>query len=428
MYSHNYFRLQKADSEKRDQPLFAKHSFFHDINSYVQIHRKIICSLVAVVFIFIISSSTTLKAQDSCGIRISIITCGVGEDLYSCYGHSAVRVIDSCAQTDIVYNYGTFDFGDPQFYYKFTRGKLLYYLAQEQYNRFMSTYISEGRSVYEQVLDLNHTDAVMIQTYLVNNLKEENRYYHYDFLLDNCSTRIRDIFTDLFKVNFKFGYSMTDDSCSFRTILDQYEKDKHWERFGVNLLMSNVVDDKMTNLQSMFLPDYLMKGFTDATLHDHRVVAETIQLLPQRVTIPSEPNHPRIIFWVLFFIILALSFKKKFQTALLYFDVFFFMILGLLGCFMLFMWFGTEHVVCRYNRNLMWAFPLHLVFAFLLPRGSDLVAKYARYASWLVILSMIYGMFAIQQYIPEITPILLLIIIRLGRYSRQTMYFNFNQR
>ncbi len=377
-------------------------------------------------FLFIFCFSY-LHAQDSCRLRVSIITCGVGEDLYSCYGHSAVRIVDACAGTDVVYNYGTFNFGDPDFYTKFTRGKLAYYLNDETFEGFISTYVREGRGIIEQVLQLSQEDAGRMQLFLKNNLKEENKYYHYDFLLDNCSTRIRDIFSVLFASRFQFGHSMADDSCSFRTILDHYEKNKHWERFGINLLLSHVVDQKMTNLQSMFLPDYLMKGIADATLDGKRIVQETVPVLPQIVSIPSQINQPKIVMWALLLVVVFLSFNKKLKSFLLYVDVLFFLLLGLLGCFMLFMWFGTEHLVCSYNRNLFWAFPLHVVFAFMLPRGSEKVRLYARYASWLVILSMVYGLFAIQPYIPEITPLLLLIILRLGHYSRQTAYFAFNK-
>jgi hypothetical protein len=249
--------------------------------TYKKIVQKIMTILFPRVFLFVCGFSFLFlnlrtSAQDSCRLRISILTCGVADELYSCYGHSAVRVTDSCAGIDVVYNYGTFNFGDPDFYSKFTRGKLPYYLNDEEMNGFMSTYIHEGRSVKEQVLNLSEEDARKIQSYLINNLKEENKYYRYDFLLDNCSTRIRDIFSDVFKSRFEYGYSMADDSCTFRTILDYYEKEKHWERFGINLLMSNVVDDKMTNLQSMFLPDYLMRGLSNARLDDRRIVNESI--------------------------------------------------------------------------------------------------------------------------------------------------------
>ena len=366
-------------------------------------------------------------AQDTSRLRVSILTCGVGEDLYSCYGHSAIRIIDSSTGTDIVYNYGTFNFGDPDFYSKFTRGKLPYYLNDENFQGFIGTYINEGRGVTEQLLDLTDKDAKMVQYFLSDNLKEENKYYRYDFLLDNCSTRVRDIFPTLFNTRFEFGHSMADDSCSFRTILDQYEKNKHWERVGINLLMSHLVDNKMSNVQSMFLPDYLMKGISEATLDGKPIVKETISILPQIVAIPTEVNQPKMLLWAFLFAVVFLSFNKTFQPWLVYVDVLLFMLLGLLGCFMLFMWFGTEHAVCSYNRNLFWAFPLHLIFAFMLTRNSDKASRYARYASWLVTLSMLYGLIATQAYMSEIIPLLLLILFRLGKYARRSTYFAFNK-
>jgi hypothetical protein len=382
---------------------------------------------VLILLALLLSKFTSSVAQDSSGVRISIITCGVGQDLYSIYGHSAVRLIDSIHQTDVVYNYGTFNFGDPDFYIKFTRGKLPYYLNLESFSDFMNIYAEEGRSVYEQVLDLSPSDEKKMIDFLATNLKPENKYYRYDFLFDNCSTRIRDIFSKEYGKRFQYGSAMKDDSISFRTLLNYYERNLHWERFGINLLMSHQVDWKMTNEQSMFLPDYLMKGLRNASLDGKPLIKETLQLLPEPSFVKDVPNQPRIVFWLLFVVIMLLSFIPMMKTPLLFFDVFLFMALGLLGCFMLFMWFGTEHKVCAWNRNLLWALPLHLVFAFLIPRKSDMAAKYARYASILIVISLLYNLFAEQKYIVEITPIILLIIFRLNSYTTKYKLSSFNQ-
>lgn len=352
--------------------------------------------------------------------KISILTCGAGEDLYSVYGHSAIRVVDSNRMSDVVYNYGTFNFGDPDFYMKFTRGKLDYYVNDESYEGFVSMYQEDGRSVYEQVLELNPTDAKTVNDFLINNLKEENKYYKYDFLFDNCSTRLRDVFTKSFGKRFTLGRIIADDSMSFRTVLNYYERNVHLERFGINLLMSHQVDDKMTNEQSTFLPDYLMRAMAVSTLDGKSIVKETIQLLPEKNTIKSTTNEPKLYAWLLLLVVVIISFSPL-KNFLVYFDVLFFLILGLLGCFMLFMWFGTEHKVCQWNRNLLWAFPLHLVFAFLIPRESTKKMLYAKYASSLLLVSMFYSLFAQQEYIAEITPILILILYRLSKYARPSM-------
>jgi hypothetical protein len=226
------------------------------------------------------------------------------------------------------------------------------------------------------------------------------------------------MFSNYFGKRFTYGRVLADDSVSFRTILNYDERNIHWERMGINLLLSHRVDDKMTNEQSMFLPDYLMKGLARATLDGQPLIKETLQLLPEPNTFPEQSNQPRMLFWALLLVIVFLSLSPKIKRFLLFFDVLFFLLLGLLGCFMLFMWFGTEHQVCAWNRNILWAFPLHVVFAFMIARNTEKVKDYARYASWLLVISMLYNLFADQQYIAEITPILLLILLRLNHYSR----------
>ncbi len=356
-------------------------------------------------------------------LRISILTCGTGEELYASFGHSAVRIIDSSANTDVVYNYGTFNFSDPDFYSKFTKGKLPYYINDDNYEQFINTYKYEQRSVYEQVLQVNTTDAHAIQSYLHTNLKPENKFYKYDFCFDNCSTRIRDIFNTCFGKRYSWGYVIANDSVSYRTILDHYLQNKHWERFGINMLMSNKVDACMSNESSMFLPDYLMKGFRQATLDAKPIVAQTIEILPSIKTDSTTTNIPKAIFWVLFFLILMFSMQAKYKNLLRFFDIVYFFILGLLGILMLFMWFGTEHASCTWNRNLFIFLPTHLVFAFILSRNNTYTATYAKYALWILLFAVCSSLVASQKYMSELTPIILLTAYRLSVYAR-TLFLN----
>jgi hypothetical protein len=399
---------------------------YFSINFAFFMKQAIRCLLVLLINSHISYSKIpdTIFQQTNCGIRVSVLTCGAGNDLYSSYGHTALRIFDSCKLTDMVYNYGTFNFSDPQFYSKFVRGKLDYYLNDETYDGFMEIYVDEGRGVHEQILNLNHEEAHQIQLFLLNNLKEENKYYKYDFLFDNCSTRVRDIFDSIFKSNFNYARVITDDSVSFRTVLDYYERNIHWERFGINLLLSHQVDDKMTSRQSMFLPDYLEQGMAKATLNGKAFVQETKILLASNINMANTPNQPRILFWGFVICLFFLSLNKKIAQYFIYFDVLFFLILGLLGCLMLFMWLGTEHKVCAWNRNLLWAFPLHVVFAIWLPLSNFRVPQYAKAALSLLFVTMFYGLFAEQKYIIEISPVLVLIVWRLSTYANPLRQFN----
>jgi hypothetical protein len=377
--------------------------------------------IVLFTILYSVFTSFSIIAQDTSRLRISILTCGTGEELYSSFGHSAVRIIDSNKGTDVVYNYGTFNFSDPDFYLKFTKGLLPYYINDDEYNRFLGTYQEEKRSVIEQVLNLSQTDAESISAFLINNLKPENKEYKYDFCFDNCSTRIRDIFSKTFDKRFTWSKIIPNDSVRFRTILDYYLRNAHWERFGINMLLTSNVDAYMTNQSIMFLPNYLMKGFQDATLDGHQLVAQTIQLLPESNPITDKPNIPKRVFWGLLIGVVIIS-LTRFKKLLLFFDVFYFLVLGLLGCLMLFMWFGTEHASVKYNRNLFIFLPTHLIFAFLLPRKPTWVSKYAKVASWIILIGVLSSLFFTQKYMAELTPLILLTLYRLRHYTKQVHY------
>src|SRR4051794_37017998 len=103
------------------------------------------------IFSFLIFNFSFLQAQtDTSHLRISLLTCTPGEDLYSTFGHSALRVTDSVGNDDIVFNYGTFDFSEPGFYMKFIRGKLTFYLSTEDFDSFIQFYKEESRGITEQ--------------------------------------------------------------------------------------------------------------------------------------------------------------------------------------------------------------------------------------------------------------------------------------
>ena len=118
---------------------------------------------------FILHFAFRISAQtDSSHLRISLLTCTPGEDLYSTFGHSALRVTDSLNNDDIVYNYGTFDFDEPGFYMKFIRGKLMYYLSTEDFNSFKEFYQSEQRGITEQILNLSSSEKKKYKTVIAS--------------------------------------------------------------------------------------------------------------------------------------------------------------------------------------------------------------------------------------------------------------------
>jgi hypothetical protein len=151
-----------------------------------------------------------------------------------------------------------------------------------------------------------------------------------------------------------------------------------WNRFGIDVLLGNHLDEAMTNKQAMFLPDYLMKGFDNAALHQRSLVSETNILLPN-----GQPNNttiftPVFLFSLLLVIMIALSFLKN-KTAgktLEMLDRIFFFLTGLLGLLMLALWLARVDMVCRNNYNILWALPTHAIIAFIINKQSKWIKYY----------------------------------------------------
>jgi hypothetical protein len=351
----------------------------------------------------------------ACNLRISLLTCGPGADLYTVFGHSGLRVIDSAAHTDIVFNYGTFEF-DEDFYVNFTLGKLLYSVSEQSFRDFMIEYRVEQRSVIEQDLNLGCREKHQLYDALLTNAMPQNRDYLYQYLFDNCSTRPRDMVKKNAGDSVQFKRILPDPAPTFRNLLHVYLDNgkQYWSEFGIDLLLGSKIDRSVSNEESMFLPDYLMKGFDSATVASAPLVAA------KRILIPAAPQAdegfvltPAIVTIALLIlgVIVTISKSKRAQNI---FDAIFFFVLGLMGCFMLFMWFGTDHELCASNYNVLWTLPTHIIMAFFIRRNSSFVKKYFAVSSAICVLLLITTPFFPQDFHHAFFPLIILSALRGG--------------
>jgi len=365
-------------------------------------------------------------AQDSCNLQISLLTCAPGEELYSTFGHTALRIQDSARGTDYIYNYGTFEFG-PDFYTKFIRGKLLYFLSVENFTDFVYEYQMQSRSIQEQILQLSCTEKQRLYSSLQTNALEQNRYYKYDFLFDNCTTRAGDIVVKNVDSSIVFKNILPGNGPSFRNLIHSYLNAGHeyWSKLGIDILLGVKLDRKVTNREAMFLPDYLLKGFDNADLGNHSLVAPPQTILKMPSPLNGKPLFtPFFVFTLLLVLIVVISLVQWnwARTTIRVFDFLFFFILGLAGFLLLFMWFGTDHKVCQNNYNLLWALPTNTVAAFFVHGRKSWVEKYFSVVLWLSIILMVAWFFLPQQMNNALIPVLLLIIYRSWRLSKSKLY------
>jgi len=185
------------------------------LSSRIQIKNMKRFSLLIALFF---SLTNVLNAFElSPAAEVSVLTCSPGDDFYESYGHSAIRVKDIAQNYDMVFNYGTFSFSD-DFMKMFVMGKLRYWIEPEVYPSFRYQYDSENRSIYEQILNISAAQKQQLFAYLLNNAKEENKYYWYDFLYNNCSSKLRDVIEE--STGIVFSEKRT--KKSFRELIDSY--------------------------------------------------------------------------------------------------------------------------------------------------------------------------------------------------------------
>jgi hypothetical protein len=381
-----------------------------------QILKKLFLLCVSVLS-FLLSS-----AQDSCALRISLLTCTPGSELYSTFGHTALRVQDPAAGTDLVFNYGTFEFTE-DFYAKFIRGKLRYSLSVERFDDFIYNYQLESRSVVQQQLLLSCTEKEKLYDALQINSLEQNRYYRYDFLFDNCTTRARDIVTDNTATPVSFKNILPEEIPTFRDLIHSYldAGKQYWSKLGIDLLLGAKLDRKVTNLQSMFLPDYLLKGFDSAFVNGRPLAtpAESVLQMPSPLA-DTAIFTPFVVFSLLLLLVLVASLENSKWTKkiVIVFDFLFFFALGLAGIVLLFMWFGTDHTVCQNNYNLLWALPTHVLVAFFLHTNKAWVRRYSKIVLVLSCLLALTWFLLPQQMNIALFPVLLLIMFRSWQLSK----------
>lgn len=375
---------------------------------------KKIAVLLAVFFCLAISSFSQR-------LRISVLTCAPGDELYSLFGHTALRITDSTNGTDIIYNYGTFDFNDPDFYTKFVRGKLDYFLSAENVPDFLYEYQMTSRPVIEQELLLSDSEKQAIANAITKNLEGNNKYYKYDFLYDNCTSRIRDIL--IRSAGMQVENTLTPKGTSFRNMLHEYMNrgGLGWTKLGIDIILAVPADKKVTINESMFLPDYLMKGIDKAVYAAYPLVSRKRILLD----IPmhkkkSSNNNPLYILSIIALATLVVSFIKtapaKKITHII--DRLLFLLTGCIGLLLLFLWFGTDHTAFVGNYNLLWAIPVNILPAFIPSWKAVWLRKY------FFISAVIYGLLLAswfwlpQQLNIALAPVVVLLLFTTARLSK----------
>ncbi|MDC8000081.1 DUF4105 domain-containing protein [Aequorivita todarodis] len=353
--------------------------------------------------------------------EISILTIGPGAELYDKFGHSAFRIKDTLSGVDVVFNYGKFDFNTPNFYTKFARGKLLYELGVSYYQPFLESYIAQNRWVKEQTLNLSHSEKQAISDFLWNNALPENKKYKYDFFFDNCATKIRDVIQKVLGDKLEFKEDHIKEELTFRQLIQQNLQANTWGSMGIDIALGAVIDRKAKPIEYQFLPEYVYEGAANAVIHrngtSESLVKQTTVLFENRPT-PPDTNFllsPLFILGLLGLLIVFVTFRDyKRNVRSRYLDAFLFFFTGLIGIFLLLLWFATDHTATANNYNLLWAFPIS-IFLIVAIAKKRVIPKLKRYVLLLILLLVllaIHWLTGVQVFAIALLPLLLALAVR----------------
>lgn len=315
-----------------------------------------------------IGNTTNYAGTPADSIRVSLLTCSPHDEIYSLYGHTAIRYEDKASKTDIVVNYGMFSFKKPLFVARFVLGLTDYEMGIQDFNDFCYEYQYFGSQVTQQEINLTPEEKGQLLKALQDNYANA-RVYRYNYFYNNCTTKARDII--LKSINGKIEYkNAIDKSVSFRDLIHGCNANYSWASFGNDLLLGFKADMQTTREEQQFLPDNLMRDFGQAKI----VSADgSARPLVKNTEIIVKGNDyaiagktkvtPQFVFITLLLLIAAIvvaEFKTK--KRFLWVDISLLLASGLAGLILFVMLF-SEHPTTSTNLQIFILCPLNLYWA-----------------------------------------------------------------
>ncbi|CAM4157238.1 DUF4105 domain-containing protein [Flavobacterium sinopsychrotolerans] len=304
-------------------------------------HTASFKKIALLLFLFLtLHLSFGQNIQLSKNTHVSVITCGTGNESYSLFGHTAIRVQDTASAIDVVYNYGAFDFNTPNFVMKFIKGDLQYFAVAHSYPDFINQYQYEKRSVYEQELNIPVDLKQKLFDNLNTSLASADSHYTYKFIDKNCTSMVVDIINKT--LDTVAIVKNTDTDITYRTILYPYFDGHFYEKLGTSIIFGKKVDQLGTKI---FLPFELQKSLKKVSFQNQPLAQENKTIIEFKNEAPfSWWNNPYTYFILLSFIVFI---NKK------SIDLFYLSIIGILGIFFAFVGLYSSHLELGYNYNIL---------------------------------------------------------------------------
>lgn len=325
-----------------------------------------ICGSQFLLFILLsLFSLPQFQAEElSKNVRVSVLTCGTGNEVYALFGHTAIRITDQATNLDIVYNYGAFDFATPNFVGKFAKGDLQYFATSEAFSDFVLQYQYEQRAIVEQELHMTDAQKQSLFDELNRVLVSNEGTYTYKFIDKNCTNMAVDL------LNKTLGSNVISKrenlNFTYRETLFPFFDGHFFEKLGTSIIFGTKVDQQATLL---FLPIELLQSLATTEISG-KPLAEKAEV------ILAQPNQkPPFSWWnnwvVYLGVLLAILILNKKIISLTFLTL-----VGIIGLFFVVAGFWSLHGELAYNYNALLLNPLLLLFVALsLNKKTELLKK-----------------------------------------------------
>ncbi|HEY5545536.1 MAG TPA: DUF4105 domain-containing protein [Gemmatimonadaceae bacterium] len=322
------------------------------------------------------AASGGAQSTDSAGppgseLSVYLMTMGQGDQVWERYGHNAIGIRNSRTNFDVVFNWGLFSFDEPGFIGRFLRGEMMYWMAGQDAASALAQYRMLNRTVEVQELNLSPAQRLALFEFIQFNAREENKFYRYDYFLDNCSTRVRDALDRVLGGAIRSATDSVNSGTTFRWHALRLMAADRLVTVGVDIGLGRPTDRPISAWEEMFIPMKVRDHMREIRVPDDSgrlvplVTSERVVFQAQRE--PERETPPPLVLPLAVIGILlggGLAWLGKGQRRVATpAAVTVAVVLGALGCALLYLRFMTQHVAAYDNTNLFVYNPLWLIAA-----------------------------------------------------------------
>ena len=376
--------------------------------------RLLLAAAVAVMTPAVTRGQETQREPGSELIVYHVIM-GPGDAVWEKFGHNALWLRDTVAGTDIAYNWGVFDFASSDFIPRFLKGSMRYWVEAYPTRPMLDAYVQSNRSIWTQELALTPAEKHALREFVRWNVREENKFYTYDYYRDNCSTRVRDALDRVLGGRLQSWSDTITTTTTYRWHTRRLTQELPVIYGGIDIMLGQPTDRPITRWEEMFLPMQLqhhLRSFSVAGSDGSArplVAAERQVFAAQRPTEPTRPPRAFPVFLAIGRAIAALIVlsataarqgSRAGRGAAIAQSVLWPALFGVAGLLLLATWLFTNHEAAFPNENLLQLSPLALVLAVVAP----VALRRGRWHHGAIVLAAIIAGSSLAGLVLQLTP------------------------